>query len=60
MFNRRKQQAVALLENLTIIDTLQRTGDRLDQLIAENDFSQAIKLLLGKYNFNNYRLLNFN
>jgi len=43
---RRKQQAVALLENLTIIDTLQRTGDRLDQLIAENDFSQAIKLLL--------------
>ena len=56
MLNRRKQQAVALLENLTIIDTLQRTGDRLDQLIAENDFSQAIKLLLGKYNFNNYRL----
>ena len=56
MLNRRKQQAVALLENLTIIDTLQRTGDRLDQLITENDFSQAIKLLLGKYNFNNYRL----
>ena len=44
---RRRQQALSLLENLKIIQTLQKTGERLDQLLSEDKYAEAIKLLLG-------------
>ena len=45
--SRRRQQALSLLENLQIIQTLQKTGERLDQLLVEDKYAEAIKLLLG-------------
>ena len=49
MLFRRKQQALSLVQNLKIIQTLQKTGHRLETLLAQDKYSEAIKLLLGRY-----------
>ena len=45
---RRKQQALSLVENLKIIQTLENTGKRLDSLLAQDKYPETIKLWLGK------------
>jgi hypothetical protein len=37
-----------MVENLRIIQTLERTGSRLDTLLAQHKYPETIKLLLGK------------
>ena len=48
IYFRRKQQALALVENLKIIQTLENTGKRLDSLLAQDKYPETIKLWLGK------------
>jgi len=53
---RRKQQALAMVENLKIIQTLQKTENRLDTLLKQDKYPEAIKLLLECQSVaNNYK-----
>jgi hypothetical protein len=36
-----------LLENLTIIQTLQKTEEKLQELLLEESYPEAIRVLLG-------------
>lgn len=43
---RRRQQSLQLLDNLTTIQTLRRTEERLQELLGEDNFPDAIRVLL--------------
>ncbi len=43
-----RQQALLLLENLTIIQTLQKTEEKLQELLLEESYPEAIRVLLGR------------
>jgi hypothetical protein len=44
-----RQQALLLLDNLTIIQTLQKTEEKLQELLLEDKYPEAIRVLLGKF-----------
>ena len=43
-----RQQALLLLDNLTIIQTLQKTEEKLQELLLEESYPEAIRVLLGR------------
>ena len=44
-----RQQALLLLDNLTIIQTLQKTEEKLQELLLEESYPEAIRVLLGRW-----------